>query len=178
MQYVTLACRFTVGIVFLIALLGKVRGRRAFWEFTGSVREMALLAHPWDTAVSAGAVLAEAAIVVLLTVAQTVPVGFMLAGAVLLAFSGAITRAVRAGSQTACRCFGAVSAPLGSRHLVRNASLFAIATTGLTCELLRPEGEISLAGSFITLVGAGVVSLFIIYLDDLASLLTAPPRNY
>jgi hypothetical protein len=174
----TLVCRFTAGLVFLVALLGKVRSRRAFREFAGSVREMTTLAPPWDAAASAGVVLAEASIVALLTAGQTAPVGFTLAGAVLLGFSGAIARAVRAGSHTACRCFGAASAPLSGRHLLRNAGLLAIATAGLSSELLRPAGGTSLAGDAIALPCAGVVALLIIYFDDLADLLTAPPRNY
>lgn len=178
MPYVTLACRLATGIVFVVAVIGKVRSRSAFREFVGTVHEMTSLAPPWNTAASAGVILVEASVVALMTAGQAAPFGFSLAGAVLLGFSSAIARAVRAGSRAPCRCFGSARAPLGARHLLRNAGLFGMAIVGLICELTSPAGGTTLAGDAIALACAGVAALLVILFDDLADLLTAPSRNY
>ncbi|WP_052423800.1 MauE/DoxX family redox-associated membrane protein [Nonomuraea candida] len=54
------------------------------------------------TVVSAAVILSEASVIVLLAVRPAAPAGFVLAGAVLLAFSAGIARAVRTGGRTPC----------------------------------------------------------------------------
>lgn len=76
---VTLGCRGTLGVIFLVAALGKLRSGAAFLAFSESVREMTSFAPPWAAAVSAVTVLAEASIVALLTAGRTVLAGFALA---------------------------------------------------------------------------------------------------
>jgi uncharacterized membrane protein YphA (DoxX/SURF4 family) len=94
-QYAALTARCALGLVFLVAVAGKVRSRDAFREFRRSVPGLAPGLPATATSVAVGA--AEAAAVVLLAVPRTAPAGFALAGAVLLAFTAGIHRALRGG---------------------------------------------------------------------------------
>lgn len=68
----------------------------------------------------------------LLAPAPWAPVGFVLAVALLLAFSAAVARALRRGDAVACHCFGARSTgPADRGTLVRNGALTAAALLGL-----------------------------------------------
>jgi hypothetical protein len=163
MQHVAWACRCALAAVFLVAVLGKVRGRDAFRAFRASVLDMVALPAGGATLLSAAVVLSEASIIVLLAVQRTAPAGFMLAGAVLLAFCAGIARAVRSGARTPCRCFGATATPSSGRHLVRNAVLLTV------------TGEAHPAGVAIALACAGVLVVAIVFFDDLADLFAGPP---
>ncbi|MCQ0006317.1 MauE/DoxX family redox-associated membrane protein [Actinomadura madurae] len=79
MQYVTLTARCALGLVFLVAVLGKIRDRDAFREFRRSVPGLAPGLPP--TATSVAVVAAESAAVVLLAVPRTAPAGLALARA-------------------------------------------------------------------------------------------------
>ena len=92
---------------------------------------------------------------VLLVVAA--PVGFVLALALLTAFSVAVALALRAGRRPECHCFGRLgAADVSARTLVRNGVLSALAVTGLVAAAGgsgRPEataaavlGGLALAG--------------------------------
>jgi hypothetical protein len=175
MQYVAWACRCALAAVFLVAVLGKVRGRDAFRAFRASVLDMVALPAGGATLLSAAVVLSEASIIVLLAVQRTAPAGFMLAGAVLLAFCAGIARAVRSGARTPCRCFGATATPSNGRHLVRNAVLLTVTAAGGTAQLLTAPGEAHPAGVAIALACAGVLVVAIVFFDDLADLFAGPP---
>ncbi|GAA3113374.1 MauE/DoxX family redox-associated membrane protein [Nonomuraea salmonea] len=176
MEYVALAARCTLGIVFLVAVAGKVRGRAAFEAFRRSVPALVPLPRgrvpaALPAALPATVVALEAATVLLLTTEFTAPAGLALAGAVLLAFSLGIRHALRAGSRASCNCFGASSAPLGRRHLVRNLALIAVACTGLATSYAGPQPQ--LAGAVLAIAAGGLIALFAVFTDDLADLFTA-----
>ncbi|MES9539064.1 MauE/DoxX family redox-associated membrane protein [Actinomadura sp. NPDC000600] len=171
MQYVTLTARCALGLIFLVAVIGKVRGRDAFREFRLSVPGLAPGLPP--TATSAAVVAAESAAVILLAVPRTAPAGLALAGAVLLAFATAIHLAVRDGRTAACRCFGARPSPAGRVHVARNLALTALAWGGLASHLAAP-GPVHPAGAVIAMAGAGVLTLVFVFFDELADLLLAP----
>ncbi|MEV4568581.1 MauE/DoxX family redox-associated membrane protein [Nonomuraea sp. NPDC049419] len=172
MEYVALAARCTLGIVFLVAVAGKVRGRAAFEAFRRSVPALVPLPRGRvPAALPATVVALEAATVLLLTTEFTAPAGLALAGAVLLAFSLGIRHALRAGSRASCNCFGASSAPLGRRHLVRNLALIAVACTGLATSYAGPQPQ--LAGAVLAIAAGGLIALFAVFTDDLADLFTA-----
>lgn len=146
MQYVALTARCALGLIFLVAVVGKVRGRDAFGEFRLSVSGLAPRLP--RTATSVAVVAAESAIAALLAIEHTAPAGFALAGAVLLVFSAAIHRALRDGRQATCRCLGAGSAPVGRGHLARNLALTVIAAGGLSAHLaaavpVHPAGAVT-----------------------------------
>ncbi|GLW11746.1 methylamine utilization protein MauE [Microtetraspora sp. NBRC 13810] len=177
MQYAALACRCALAAVFLVALLSKVRSRDAFHAFRASVLDMVPLRAGAATPVSTAVVLAEASVVVLLTIRWTAPAGFVLAGAVLVAFCAGIARAVRSGTRTPCRCFGATATPLSGRHLVRNAVLLAVTAAGGTALLLTTPGTAHPGGVAVGLACAGVLTLAVVYFDDLADLFAGPPAS-
>jgi hypothetical protein len=75
-------------------------------------------------------VTAEAAAALLLVIAPRA--GFLAAAALLAGFTLVLGRPLRRGQPVACRCFGASDAPVGVRHLVRNALLLLVAVGGLS----------------------------------------------
>jgi uncharacterized membrane protein YphA (DoxX/SURF4 family) len=126
--YVIVACRCAVGLVFVVAVAGKVRG--TFDNVVDSVRVLlpAVRRHRQLVPVVATAVVtAEVAVPVLLAIPGTARAGAGWAAAVLLAFTAAIVAALRRGPGVPCRCFGDATVPLGRRHVVRNALLLAVA---------------------------------------------------
>ncbi|UBU18339.1 MauE/DoxX family redox-associated membrane protein [Nonomuraea gerenzanensis] len=172
MEYVALAARCTLGIVFLAAVAGKVRGREAFAAFR---RSMPALVPLWrgrvPAALPVAVVAVESATVVLLTAESTAPAGLVLAGAVLLAFSLGIRHALRSGSRVSCNCFSTSSAPLGRRHLVRNAGLIAVAVTGLAASGAGTHAHP--AGAVLALAAGGLIALLAVFTDDLTDLFAA-----
>jgi hypothetical protein len=142
MRYAEIACRLCLLTVFALALAGKVSGREAFAAFTRSLRAMAVLPEPAVAPAARASVVAEALVVVLLAIPARYPAaaGFAVAVGVLAVFTAAILRSVRRGNSVPCRCFGASSTPLGTRHVVRNIVLIAVALTGLAATL-RPTRD-------------------------------------
>src|SRR6185503_12351118 len=150
MDYLSFACRCLIGLVCGVSVIGKLRGRTAFREFAGTTRVLLIAAGPVSRVSHAAArvvggvvVAAEASVVLLLLIPGTGWVGLGLAMVLMASFGHGIAAAIRRGLRTSCRCFGASSTPLGSRHLVRNAALFLVAATGL---LTGPVADADLAG--------------------------------
>ncbi|MDG6106215.1 hypothetical protein Daura_20180 [Dactylosporangium aurantiacum] len=179
MTYLLICCRLLLGVVFLVAVTGKLRGPAAFTAFVSSVRRMrvlpAALARPAATAVVA----AEATIVA----AAAVPVhaagvlAFATAAALLTALTAGIVTSLARGGQEPCRCFGTADTPLGARHVARNAALAAVAGTGLLAGLLAaPTGAGPLAApvdpalAAVAAAGGAVAGALIVMLDDIVAL--------
>jgi hypothetical protein len=122
--WVVIACRCVVGVVFLVAVVGKARG--TLDAFADSVRALVpgVRRH---RAVAGGVIAAEAAVPVLVAIPGTARAGAGWAAAVLLAFTAAIVVALRRGHGEPCRCFGGATVPLGRRHVLRNVLLLAAA---------------------------------------------------
>jgi hypothetical protein len=129
-------------------------------------------------ALAGSVVAAELTVVGLLAVPATIPVGFVLAAGVLLAFSVGIARVLRAGGSAPCRCFGPSAAPLGVRHLVRNGVLVTVALAGLAADRLGGGGgALHPAGVALGVVAAGTLAFLVVFFDDLTDLFApAPPR--
>ncbi|MFI9593173.1 MauE/DoxX family redox-associated membrane protein [Nonomuraea sp. NPDC052265] len=102
MRYVALACRVALGVVLLVAVLGKACGGSAFAGFRGSVRGLFPLGTRAATASSGAVVLAEGCVVVPLATPGTVRAGIMPARTVLVGFCAGIVTAMRSGSATPC----------------------------------------------------------------------------
>jgi hypothetical protein len=119
----------------------------------------------WTTPVAVAVVGAEAVVVPLLAIPGTATPGAALAAALLASFVVAIVLSMRRRSGLVCRCFGAGGAPLGRRHLVRNAVLVtaclgAAPVTGATA--LPSPPALALGGAV-----AGLVAILIIRFDDI-----------
>jgi hypothetical protein len=173
-RYVEIAARLLIGVVFVIALAGKVSGGAAYRDFVLSLRRMDVLSAALVSAAARGSLVAEVAIVVLLAVPLRAAgvAGFALAAVMLTVFAGAIAVSLRRGNRAPCRCFGVSSTPLGPGHIARNAVLVAVALAGVLAAA-RP-GQASATGgvvaAFAGLVGGLVVTMY----DDIAALWSPP----
>ncbi|MDP9844058.1 MauE/DoxX family redox-associated membrane protein [Streptosporangium lutulentum] len=181
MLYLIITCRMLLIGVFVIALAGKVRGRAAFDGFVASIVSLRVLPGAWSAVAAHVLVGAEAAVVVLLALPSTVPLGFVTATGMLVVMTAGILIALRRGQRTPCRCFGASAKPLGRVHVVRNIALAVAGGAGFTA-----GGVVGGAGSSphpagiaLALVTAAVGILFVTRLDDLMELFAAPlsPRR-
>lgn len=174
MQYVALTCRCALGVVFLGAVVGKLHSRAAFNRFRASVAAVTNSHRRVSAALSGATVLVEAGVVVLLVIPGTVPAGLIMAGLALLGFCAAIVSAMRSGAAPSCRCFGATGAPLGGRHLVRNAGLLVLVTAAFTAGVGAPHQTLHPAAAALGLAAAAVLALAVLFFDDLVDLLAEP----
>ncbi|MFD6181487.1 MauE/DoxX family redox-associated membrane protein [Streptomyces goshikiensis] len=181
--YLEIGTRCLIGTVFLVSSLSKSAGRRAFEEFVGAVRAMPLPLGPLPTGpVAGGVLLAESAVAGLLLAPSpeaAVVSGFVLASGLLAVFTSGILLAVRRGSATPCRCFGASATPMGVIHALRNGVLLTASLTGIwAVAALHPaaaDPRATVAAGFTGLVTAGLVAAW----DAIAELfrpVTAPRR--
>jgi uncharacterized membrane protein YphA (DoxX/SURF4 family) len=169
--YVIVACRCAVGLVFVVAVAGKVRGRGTLDAFAGSVRALmpAVRRHrPLAYAVVA----AEAAVPVLVAIPGTARAGAGWAAAVLLAFTAAIVAALRRGRGVPCHCFGDSTVPLGRRHVLRNVLLLAAAAGAA----LPVPAAGHPAGTALALFAGGCAALVITRFDEITELFS-PTRT-
>ncbi|MFI7635951.1 MauE/DoxX family redox-associated membrane protein [Nonomuraea sp. NPDC049400] len=164
MDYLAIACRCLIGLIFAISALSKIRGRQAYQEFARTTTTL-LPRHGRKLALPALA--AEFAVPVLLALPATTLAGFGLAATLLTAFAVAIAAALRRGVRTSCRCFGASTTPLGTQHVIRNAALIAVSATGAA---LGPGDPAHPGGIAVAAVAAVVLATLVTRLDDLIDL--------
>ncbi|GAA2435006.1 MauE/DoxX family redox-associated membrane protein [Streptomyces mauvecolor] len=167
MAYVLLAVRVLVGIVFVASATGKVRSAAAFRSFEDSAHSMGVPAR-LSRSVAVAVIAGECAAVVLLAV-WPVP-GFALTVLLLAAFTTGIVRTLRSGTKASCACFGASTAPIGRRHLVRNTALLALAALGMAAGLAGTPTPTEAAGILVAAFGALVGALLVIFTDELGVL--------
>ena len=171
MQYVLLAGRAVIGVVFLVSALSKVRRRRAFTEFTGSVGALVPAARGVAPVLAAASVAAEFAIAAATLWGRSQRWGLAAAGLLLILFSAVLALAIRRGVTTPCRCLGASAQPPGAPQLIRNAVLFAVCAVGV---LGSSDAVVHPAGAAVALGAAAVVVLLAVAADDLAVLFASP----
>lgn len=178
MSYLLFTGAVVLALTFAWSTAGKVRGRASWTSFVASTR--LLLPPSWVAArlapagPAAGAVVAaEAAVAPLLVVLPLA--GFVLASALLLAFSLAITLAVRRGVRAPCRCFGEGAGPLAYRHAVRAGLLSTVSLAGVVAIASGAEYTGEHPGALaVAVVVAVVLTTVTARLDDVADLFTAP----
>ncbi|MEU3454358.1 MauE/DoxX family redox-associated membrane protein [Micromonospora sp. NPDC006766] len=175
MRAVELAARLLLALVFLTAVVGKLRARAGFAGFADSVRQFGVPAR-WATPVARLTVGVEAAVVVLLAVPRTVPAGLLLAAGLLGVLTVGIVGALRRGARPACPCFGAADAPIGPRHVARNLALTAAALLGLL-GWAAASPPLSAPAALITAGVAVPLAAVVIRLDDLVALFAPTPRR-
>jgi hypothetical protein len=110
---------------------------------------------------------------VLIPTATPAIVGHLLAAALLAAFTVVLIRARRRAPGLACHCFGAGTAPVAGRHVVRNLLLLAAVALGAS----GPAGAVNPAGFALCLLVAAVSVAAVALLDDLAALLRPLPSR-
>ncbi|MGW5559222.1 MauE/DoxX family redox-associated membrane protein [Micromonospora sp. NPDC003944] len=175
MRALELTARLLLALVFVVAVVGKLRTRAGFAEFVASVRQFGVPAR-WAPPAARVAVATEAAVVVLLAVGRTVPAGLLLATGLLGVLTAAIVGALRRGARPACRCFGAGDAPIGARHVVRNLALTTVALLGLL-GWATASGPPS-APTVLLAVGVAVpLAAVVVRLDDVVALFAPTPSR-
>jgi peroxiredoxin len=121
---------FVVGVQILLAGVFALAGGAKLFDLRGSRRAVADFGVPVGAASVLGVALplAELAIAIALLVPGTGLAGAIAALVLLLCFVAGVARAMRAGLDVDCGCFGPVySAVAGSATLARNAVLAALA---------------------------------------------------
>jgi hypothetical protein len=112
----------------------------------------------------------ECAAVVLLTLGPGGAPGFVLTLLLLAAFTVGIVRTLRTGTKASCACFGASTAPIGRRHVIRNGVLLVLAGFGLAVALAGTPAPTQAAGVLIAAFGALVGALLVIFTDEWGTL--------
>ncbi|MFF2427191.1 MauE/DoxX family redox-associated membrane protein [Streptomyces mirabilis] len=115
--------------------------------------------------VAVAVVVGECAAVVLLALGPGGAPGFVLTLLLLAAFTTGIVPTLRSGTKASCACFGASTAPIGRRHVVRNTVLLALAAA-----LAGTPAPTQPAGVLIAAFGALVGALLVIFTDELGTL--------
>ncbi len=178
MDYLAIACRCLIGLLFGVSAISKVRAAAAFAEFTTATRALLAAALPGPgryTAVErwlpSTIVVTETAVAGLVVVPASARFGLGLAAVLLTGFTLAIAAAIHRDVRAACRCFGASTTPLGTAHLIRNGILLLVSSTGLAVgpgELDRTDP----AGLVLTVGVATIAVVVVARLDDLVALFT------
>lgn len=171
MPYVVLACRGLIGMVFAVSVISKLRSGPAFHAFASWLGALPLLRAAGPRPLAAVFAATEVAVVAMLALPWTWRAGLLGAAAVLAVFAAGALMIARTGVRAPCLCFGASEAPIGRRHVLRNAALSVAAAIGAAAgghAASRP------AGIAISLGVAAAATLFVVYLDDLAAVLAGP----
>jgi hypothetical protein len=172
MGYVVLGCRCVVGLVFVVSVVGKLRGRRAYAGFvaaTGRLGPGWVVSRVPSDVLAGGVIAAEAAVLVLMVLPGTAWAGFVLAGLLASAFAAAVLAALRRRDRAPCHCFGGSARPIGGVHLVRNVVLAAAAGLGLAAGAAA-AGPLEPAGVVVAVVAGAVVAAVVVTADDVADL--------
>ncbi|MFB9236538.1 MauE/DoxX family redox-associated membrane protein [Plantactinospora siamensis] len=173
MRYLEVACRILIGVVFFVSATSKLRSRAELRAFGDSLPDFLPLPAALIGPLSLTVALLECAVVPLVLLPVTAPVGCVVAFVLLAGFTVAVASTLRAGRRIACRCFGPAREPLGPRHLLRNGVLLAAAAGGL------PLGAGGAQPVGLVVAGATglVAALILIHLDDILGLFLGQAVN-
>jgi Methylamine utilisation protein MauE len=171
LTYLALFARWSLAVVFIAAVTGKLRRRTAWASFVAATRTLLGVSRGGALWAST-AVLLEASTAACLLVSQTAFAGFVLAAVILTAFLVVIVHALMRGVSTSCNCFGSDGARLSWSHVVRNAALAGLAALGLATAALLHRVPFVLRGSaYPTVVVSSIlVSAIFVMWDDFSFL--------
>ncbi|TDE58166.1 hypothetical protein E1295_06025 [Nonomuraea mesophila] len=139
-EYALLFFRLSLALVFVLAVVAKLRDLPAFTKATADLSGLpARAARPAATAV----VLAEATAAVSIAAGgAALTWGLALAAGLLLLFSAQLTLALLRGRSVSCNCFGRSTQPISALDLLRNAGLIACACAALVLQLLTSHQSV------------------------------------
>lgn len=168
------ACWLAAG-VFGVAGIAKLR--RAD-EFVAAVAALRLVParHTRPVAAVVGAAELVVSALCLVPSSPMAPAGLALAVALLVGFAGVAMSARLRRRVVPCRCFGRHGAPLGLRHVLRNAVLAAVSVAGLAAWLAAPAPDAG-PGLVLTGVAAVVAVALVVMFDDLVDLFRLPASS-
>jgi hypothetical protein len=167
--YLALACRFLIAVIFAVSAFTKLRSGQDFRVFASWLTDLRLpLASRPAAILMAGT---EALVVPLVALPWSAAAGMWLAAAAMAALTAGTLIVARRGSGVPCRCFGPSDAPLSGRHVIRNLLLCVAAVVGAIgadAAGARPPGIA------LSLIVALVAAMFVLFLDDIAAILSGP----
>ncbi|MEU1330739.1 MauE/DoxX family redox-associated membrane protein [Streptomyces sp. NPDC005865] len=167
MDLVLIFCKLSLAAMFVFSSVTKLRDIEALAEHIGSTVSLPLR----SSAVAWSVVVAEAAAVLGLVLSDRV--GFLVAAAVLIGFTGYLAHVMRSGRAVSCGCTGSSGADVSGIHLVRNGIALALAAGGL----FAPHVPLwSHALEYAVMTGPAVLSgVALLYLAELREFLTLRP---
>ncbi|WP_433892065.1 MauE/DoxX family redox-associated membrane protein [Streptomyces sp. CA-111067] len=177
MIWIEVEARLVLAGVFAVSAASKLRSARAFASFEEAVARLGGVPGRVLRPVSAGLAGAEALLAVAVLVPATAFAAVLLSAVMLLTFSAALARALRAGEPVRCNCFGPSQRPVSAAQLTRNGLLIALAAAALTTwpsETSTPA-DVGPAPLLICLLVAVVTTGAITLWDDLADLFAVQP---
>jgi methylamine utilization protein MauE len=172
MPYMEAAGRVLLGIVFMIAFLGKVRSREAFQAFADSLRNLGWLTERARTYVAVAIPVSEIAVAIMLSLPATALWGLAAGLSLLSALTIGAGAAIAHGRPVECRCFGATARPIGRSGLIRNGFLIVVALAGLVARMTAQHGPVNWTGMTLAVGVAFLGALLVTGWDEIAYLIT------
>ncbi|MGJ6969291.1 MauE/DoxX family redox-associated membrane protein [Streptosporangium sp. G11] len=165
MSHAFIMCRWIICFAFLIAVIGKLRGRKSFREFAESLDGWTglRLSESARTSLALAVIVGEIFIVALTVFDRSAFFGMLLAIGVLLFFTLATAISVRAGRRILCNCFGRGVRDVSTVHFVRNGILLVTSGVGAA-------GGSLVTSSVLPLVLALVIAIAISRIEDIGYL--------
>lgn len=164
MSYVVLAARAVLGVVFAVAVVGKLatgRRRREFVDGLGGYR----IPGRWRGPVAYAVIAVELGLVALLAAPTGGGIGLGAALGVLAVFTVAT---VGSGNARACHCFGSAGQATTGSFVARNVLLMAVAVLGLADAV--GAGPVAPAGAVLAVGIGALAGVLVTRWDDLAAL--------
>ncbi len=121
--YLIWSTRVMLGIVLLVSVIAKLRGRREFADFTSWLDQLAVVPRHLVRPAAVTMAAAEATAAALLAFPGTAAAGLAATAAVVAVFAASMALISRRGITAPCRCFGVSTRPMGPAHLVRDIVL-------------------------------------------------------
>ncbi|MFE4605217.1 MauE/DoxX family redox-associated membrane protein, partial [Kitasatospora indigofera] len=173
-EYLELAFRSVVTIVFAASAVGKARAPQ---EFAAAVREMRVAPERLTGRIVLAVPLLEAALAAAVWVPAAAPWAYALAAGLTAVFTAVLVSVIRRRIDTACSCFGVSATPVGTAHVVRNCLLFAVAAAGCATALAGGPGSAYSAHfpeALLSIFAGACTSILIIATDVLADVFSSP----
>ncbi|WP_431909709.1 MauE/DoxX family redox-associated membrane protein [Micromonospora carbonacea] len=163
MQYLDLASRVALALIFAVSVFAKIRNSAAFAGFKAGLTAMRVVPRAAISALAVAVVAAEIGTLLALPVFGVA--GLLMATALLGAFSAAITAVVVRGTAASCPCFGVSPVRFGRRHLVRNGALMVLALGGAASS--DSAGALTRPGVMLAVVAALVFAIIVVAFEDI-----------
>ncbi|HEV2888001.1 MAG TPA: MauE/DoxX family redox-associated membrane protein [Jatrophihabitans sp.] len=165
-------CRWAIGLTFAVSALGKAR---SMTDFRAAIEDFGMLPRRAIGQVAAATVATEGLVVLLLALGRGwATAGFVLALALLAAFSAVLVAALRRKAAVSCNCFGTSQRPISFYDVARNGCLALCCLGGLWSRHAAtgnaPEPALVLALALMAATFLVVVS----NLEDIVELLRKP----
>ena len=168
---VVVACRVLLAVLFGLAFIGKISSRAALRGFTDSLTALPWLPQRRHPVLAAAITATEGASALLLLLTGTALTGFVLAVALLAAFTIVPAVSLRRGVELTCRCFGVREARIGPSHVLRNGVALCAAVAGLAAS----QASGAAAAWSPVPIGIGVLAgIVFVGWDEIAYLLQPP----